>query len=448
MLIRQSSSGELLEGNPGDVLVCQGDGDWDAEERVAFVTQAAWFINGTTGNDANDGATATTALRTLAEFSRRMKGAVIFPPSNQTNERQMVVTLAGAFASTDELYLDGILLFDISSLLVQGTVTTTALAATITAVTALGAGGTTAPFTLTTTGLDWTTTAERRIVFPGGQVAWIGRVIDANNVTISNPGITPTNGQVITVQTTTAVPNLLCNVQGQPRQNAQALGTQFRKVFFQDLLIGVPKNNLTTVEIPPLVMVGTARFNLVRCKVVTGLVQAYGITFDTCQLIPSSANVAPRLEFYGYNMSFQNCSVAQNPASTNSHTWQIGQGCVQFWRSVYFEAVGVLLFEPGATIQLNGAAASHIQNSPVDAVRLTTGTLGMQNAGARLSGAGNAAFGINILGGATWGYFGAGDKPSVTGTSGDVSILGLGTLAYAAIPATQIAKFNGMYQFD
>lgn len=410
-----------------------------------FITQSAWFIDGTNGDDSKAGSSAATALRTLAEFSRRVKGSVMFGAVTQTNERMITVNISGAFSTSDELYFDGVMLYDITSITFQGTVTTTALAATITNVTGLGSGGG-APFTLTTTGLDWTTTPERRIVFPGGQVAWIGRVIDANNITISTPGITPTNGQVVTVQTTTVIPNFFGNVSGQPRQNSQALNSQFRKVFLQDLFIGVPKNNLTTVEIPPFNLMGSARYFVNRCKVVTGLIQGDGITISTCQFIPSSANAFPRLEVFARNIDWGSSSVAQNPAATGNHTLQFLLGSCSTFRSLYCEGVGVLLVDPGVALII-ASGNTHIQNSPVEGLRLNNGTIVTNNNGGRLSGTGNATFGINCGGGGVFGYFGAVDKPTITGTSGDTAVVGV-TKAYAAIPFVNNPLFAGIYQFS
>jgi hypothetical protein len=412
---------------------------------LGLVTQPAWFVDGTTGNDNATGATLATALKTLAEFSRRMRGATLVGSFTQPNEAQIQVNLSGSFDVNDQLYLDGLFLYDTTSLVIQGTVTNTALVATITNVVGLGSGGG-APFTLTTTGVDWTTTPERRVLLQGTFTAWIGRVIDANNITISNPNTTPINGQTLTVQTTTAIPNLFCNIDGQPRQNAQALNSQFDKVIINDLLIGVPKNAITTVEIPPLNLVGTARYVLFRCKVVTGLIQSIGVTLNTCQLLPSSATNSPRLEVYSTNIALAFCSIAKNPASINNHTLQLLLGTTATFRSVYSEAVGVLCVDPGVQVVI-ASGNTHIQNSPVEGLRLNAGTQVVNNSGGRLSGTGNATFGINCGGGGVFGYFGAVDKPTITGASGDTAVVGT-TKAYAAIPFVNNPLFSGIYQFS
>lgn len=40
----------------------------------AYLTQFTWYVNATTGNDANDGATPATAIQTLPELARRLQG--------------------------------------------------------------------------------------------------------------------------------------------------------------------------------------------------------------------------------------------------------------------------------------------------------------------------------------------------------------------------------------
>ena len=434
--------GAVLEvSSPGGAVMCPAL----LVSSLGLVTQPAWFVDGTTGNDNATGATLATALKTLAEFSRRMRGATLVGSFTQPNEAQIQVNLSGSFDVTDQLYLDGLFLYDTTSLVIQGTVTNTALVATITNVVGLGSGGGN-PFTLTTTGVDWTTTPERRILLSGGFTAWIGRVIDANNITISNPNTTPLNGQTVTVQTTTVIPNMFCNIGAQPRQNAQALNSQFRKVLIFDVLIGVPKNIISTVEIPPLNLLGSARYFLNRCKIVTGLIQGNGVTTSTCQFIPSSATNSPRLEVYAQNFEFGFCSIAKNPAAINNHTLQLLLGSSISFRSVYSEGVGVLCVDPGVQL-LIAAGNTHIQNSPVDGLRLNAGTQVVNNSNGRLSGTANAGFGINAGGGGVFGYFGAVDKPTITGASGDTAVVGV-VKAYAAIPFVNNPLFSGIYQFS
>jgi hypothetical protein len=57
----------------------------------ASVEQSAWFVNSTTGNDSNDGATPATALLTLAELTRRIGGGTL--------TLSTTITLTGDFSA-------------------------------------------------------------------------------------------------------------------------------------------------------------------------------------------------------------------------------------------------------------------------------------------------------------------------------------------------------------
>lgn len=84
------------------VIPASGVGRWilvSISGSAPFVTQAAWYVNAATGDDANDGATALTALLTLAELYRRTQGRVFV---NDTT-----VWLSGDF-SGEQLALAGL----------------------------------------------------------------------------------------------------------------------------------------------------------------------------------------------------------------------------------------------------------------------------------------------------------------------------------------------------
>ncbi len=44
-----------------------------------FITQSTWYVDSVSGDDDNDGATALTAIKTLAELTRRTEGRVLLP---------------------------------------------------------------------------------------------------------------------------------------------------------------------------------------------------------------------------------------------------------------------------------------------------------------------------------------------------------------------------------
>lgn len=83
------------------------------------LTQAAWYVNATTGNDSNTGATSGTALKTLAELYRRTQGRVWTVSST--------IYLSGDFTE-ESLVLDGTVLPGVQ-VVVRGDVTEVATGA-------------------------------------------------------------------------------------------------------------------------------------------------------------------------------------------------------------------------------------------------------------------------------------------------------------------------------
>jgi len=79
----------------GDILVWTGAA-WVRDFTLPFLTQAAWFVNSATGNDANDGSTALTPLLTIGELNRRFMGRTFSPALTS-----ITVTLAGTFPTQD-----------------------------------------------------------------------------------------------------------------------------------------------------------------------------------------------------------------------------------------------------------------------------------------------------------------------------------------------------------
>jgi hypothetical protein len=61
-------------------------------QTLAYLTQSSWFVNSSTGSDTNDGATAATPIKTLAELERRWNGRSFAPTVTA-----VTVTLTGSF---------------------------------------------------------------------------------------------------------------------------------------------------------------------------------------------------------------------------------------------------------------------------------------------------------------------------------------------------------------
>jgi hypothetical protein len=86
-----------LDGGPGNWVVLSTSGGTSP-----FLTQSAWFVDSVTGDDTNSGATALTALKTLAELTRRWEGRTFSPTLTSIN-----VTLSGSFP-TEALVLQAV----------------------------------------------------------------------------------------------------------------------------------------------------------------------------------------------------------------------------------------------------------------------------------------------------------------------------------------------------
>lgn len=160
--------------------------------------QIAWFIDPVNGNDAGQG-TAASPLKTMAEFNGRLSG----------NYVQVAATLQLLGDVTDApLQLVGTRFKFNASLTVSGTQTQIGAGA-ITVVTPLGNAGTTFPFQLTTTGVNWTTVPlGSQIVLQGGQVCFIRNVVSATQIVVgamttlaSSVVFTPTGGLTFVVNT-------------------------------------------------------------------------------------------------------------------------------------------------------------------------------------------------------------------------------------------------------
>jgi len=86
-----------------------------------YITQSSWFVNSSTGSDTNDGATAGTALKTLAELERRWNGRSFSPTVTA-----VTVSLSGSF-QTEPLNLAAIFTSPTATIVeVTGSATTVA----------------------------------------------------------------------------------------------------------------------------------------------------------------------------------------------------------------------------------------------------------------------------------------------------------------------------------
>lgn len=97
----------------------------DEDNSEDFINQPVWHINELTGNDQNDGKTALTALKTHAEFVRRVSGGTIGISMTVFIDSDLTQDLEGVFKfHVSPPFADGsINYFGVRTLLHAGTVT-------------------------------------------------------------------------------------------------------------------------------------------------------------------------------------------------------------------------------------------------------------------------------------------------------------------------------------
>lgn len=162
--------------------------------QTTWSTQTQWAINESTGDDSGVG-TPVAPLRTMGELNRRLS----FPTQiAQPTTVQLQTNIS------DAPMLNGTGFTSAGTLTFTGT-STVAASGSVVAVTALGPSST-FPYSMQTSGLDWTAVTARKIRFNTGNVGFVARVIDANNVEIgaigqlTTSGTAPVNGNTFTVE--------------------------------------------------------------------------------------------------------------------------------------------------------------------------------------------------------------------------------------------------------
>jgi hypothetical protein len=131
--------------------------------------EPAWFIDGTTGNDANNGTTALTPLRTGAELLRRLGPYALWG--------QSVTVTVGANGMADALILRGVMLVAGTHLDVVGTPTQLTSAGNVATYAAVNHATATGAQVTATGIVDWTIYQWRRLRCTSGAraglTAWI-----------------------------------------------------------------------------------------------------------------------------------------------------------------------------------------------------------------------------------------------------------------------------------
>lgn len=374
--------------------------------------QAAWAIDPVNGDDAAFG-TPSSPLKTMGELNFRLDGNLI----------QQATTVQCVGDVLDQpLWLSGTRIQSGASLTLSGTRTDVA-SGLVSVVTGLGAAGI-RPWQITTTGINWTAVpAGAQVRFSTGELAMILEVVDANNVIIGAigalTGVTsnaPTVGSTVTAATLSrALPPVL---------NASGVGTRGTfQVLFRDfsfdaandytLCGGVPTQfygcelkapatlggnfiaeNPANLRCSRLTCTGTGGWNL------NGSMSDLNTAGVVCVGLGAGSIANPRGRIFHGDMAFNGARL-----SVNSNQF-VSCGAMYFRRVL---GVSCILVNDGGALLMNGP--------PVNGA---TGA------------AGNTLFGIDVPTGRVW-YIGAGNKPTVTGTSGDTRIGGA-VKTYAQVP--------------
>jgi hypothetical protein len=148
-----------------------------------------WFIDASTGNDANTGTTAATALRTHAELEKRINagGKLLTPPITTVN-------ILTDLPDTDPINLDGVVLGKDAYLLYKGGVASTDRTGTFTDVVAMNPASN-QPFEVKDTAMSgaWQNDLGRRIRITAGArhntIMWVAKDLGANRARVSTPSI-------------------------------------------------------------------------------------------------------------------------------------------------------------------------------------------------------------------------------------------------------------------
>jgi hypothetical protein len=366
--------------------------------------QPEWAVDEVAGRDYGSG-TPSDPLQTVAELSARLSGVTIEQPT----------TVSYLGDVTDSLDLTPTTKFAVgASLTVSGVRTVRATGIAITVVTAIGAG-TTYPWQLTTTGIDWTTVAATigalplRVDFSTGHIAWVTEVIDASNIIVSAVAnttafVNPAAGQTLEIVTFSTSPLPLLQVFPQLLQSSVAIdftNLAFTAGGFFQVLSG-PSTRFFGCDIS---MAASASM---FCNCV--------LAIRSCALRANGLNPVS-----GTNTFQLVGGVVQGGTGLIIRRGHMTTSSAMFQASQLF--VGDTGFVRAQGLQFRSCA------SPLT---VTTGGRFL-NTNARLSGSNCTGVGVTISSGAGFSYIaGANGKPTLTGTS-DV-LIGAVARTYAQIP--------------
>lgn len=404
-------------------------------------SQSIWYIDAISGNDNNNGLTPATAIKTLAEFRRRIGSYNQLTPPFNLNAFPESEPIFGPIGANpiDIWLLSDIPLTDVFNLLtvlgpnvcitVHGAATTVR-AGTITAVTALDRP-TNQAWEITDAGMagTWTTDLTLRIRIVGGPndgaIAYVAKDLGAKTARISPFVIAyppPAEG-IMTVVTPAPGDNYVV-------ETLRAFG--MGAVDMLTPAIGPP-----TFLVPSIFFLDCDIANSQNLDVQGGT-RGFGV-YINCRFSTPAGNVNGAQDMV-------NCCFSDSALNTNGGSFN------------YFAGLAVGFVTSGCTLTIRndllcqGAAGAQFGGNAVVGVGamgvfdsnisgVSVGIIGQSQGGgvltltplghvpgANIYGQGNAFFGVNITGLSQMDLhtssFGAPTTPSVTGASGDFSLDG------------------------
>lgn len=397
-----------------------------------YQSQSVWYIDPLNGNDANDGLTALTALRTDAERQRRV--GLVWDINADTS-----IYYLNDVPTGDPVY--GIVRFGPNGVLrVRGTatVTYTSPGGGFSAVTNLNRAAQT-PADITEAGLGAGRAGQRIRATSGlsvGALAWLAKDLGAGQYRVSpwtryNDGATPlpstpTNhnvapGDTFVIESLTEIVRMQWTVLASDK-SVQVNGVQ---ILFRDIEIQDSSRDIIQYNAPNAVFFSPV---------------AFGCNWNGCPFNGTSIACAfDPTTFVGTLAGMYSCYV-QGSVSVQTD----GMLYVDFDTLFQGGTFGYnLRLRQGGQARMGAAA---FFDSTADGVVVEDGSvrsLAFLSGNDLIWGTSNAAYGIRVRAGHQWLY---GTMPILTGTTNDTIIGGTAT-AYAGIPFIEPANNAAMVAF-
>jgi hypothetical protein len=385
--------------------------------------QAVWHINALTGSDSNTGLTAGTALRTHAEFERRIGHW------NTLTAPVIDVFIDSDLPATDPINLILVMRAGGQQINYHGSRTTTR-SGTITGLTTLNRA-TNTPWAITDGAVDWTPdVGSRGRLVASGALFWVARATAPGTARISNPAtfpqfaanaeqldvtpVTPVLGEAYVIESLRRAYYGCVAVNSQNNDTGAGVST----VQFLDFDWQKPANSAVDAQMVPNTISGifspTVIYNGCKFNPDMGLLfgQIFTMICHYAGLIGFGGSAQVELEAC---LAFGQIIVHRSGANCFIDYDFLLQGARLTIRGTAWPRIGTL----------------GVFDSPSDGIRCQQGaTLNNKNSESgtnQLYGSGNAGFGYNGQSGSQLFYDASAPVPSITGTSGDFTLGGLVT---------------------